>query len=201
MLFHKDEFDKMKFDIHGVDEGKVYVNNEGMKSLKYFTALHNKLGKKGAAVIKYICYMYDQASPMKRHFPELIQRKLECSQLSGLIKYPELHQASMEFSSEMITMAIDEFLKFQNSRIWSMIVSNEEVFYEYQSKLILKTEADHDKDMLQALQIKSKIMNDMDVINQRLESYYDKLYQGDGELIEKVQIKNISPEEIASLNV
>ena len=82
-----------------------------------------------------------------------------------------------------------------------MIVSNEEVFYEYQSKLLIKTEEDRDKDLLQALQIKSKIMSDMDVINDRLESYYGKLYQGDSELIAHVQLKNISPEEIAELNV
>jgi hypothetical protein len=201
MIFHKEEFARMKFKVHGLDKAEVYVMNEGMKSLKTFTALQHKLGAKGGLCIKYICYMYDQMSPMKKHFPDLAQRKVECSLLSGLCQHKELEQAAIEFSSDLITHAIDEFLKYQNSRIWSMIVSNEEVFYEYQSKLLIKTEADHDKDMLQALQIKSKIMSDMDTINQRLDSYYDRMYQGDGELMEQVQIKNISPEEIADLDV
>jgi hypothetical protein len=138
---------------------------------------------------------------MKKHYPELNQRKKECSNLSGLVKNENIESVMMDMESELFVFSIDEFLKYQNNRVWSMIVSNEEVFYEYQSKLLIKTEEERDKDLLQALQIKSKIMNDMDEINKRLEAYYDKLYQGDQELAAKVVVKNITPEDIADLNV
>ena len=78
---------------------------------------------------------------------------------------------------------VDEFLRKQNNRIWSMIVSNEQTFFEYQTKLLSPVEGERDKDILQALQIKSKIMDDLNTINDRLDSYYMKLYGEDQELL------------------
>lgn len=188
----------MSFKVHGV---KDIADVPNIRSLRGFDAIIKNYKDKATPIIKYICYMYDQSSPMKKHYPELEQRKRECSLLSGLAKMPPLEEAMIDMSSELFIISIDGFLKHQNNRVWSMIVSNEEVFYEYQSKLLVKTEEERDKDLLQALQIKSKIMNDMDEINKRLEAYYDKLYQGDQELAAKVIIKNITPEDIADLNV
>lgn len=188
----------MSFKVHGVKDITAVPN---IRSLRGFDAIVKNYKDKATPVIKYICYMYDQSSPMKKHYPELEQRKRECSLLSGLAKMQSLEEAIMGMSSDLFIISIDGFLKHQNNRVWSMIVSNEEVFYEYQSKLLIKTEEERDKDLLQALQIKSKIMNDMDEINRRLEVYYDKLYQGDHELAAKIIIKNITPEDIADLNV
>jgi hypothetical protein len=197
-MFHDSEFSSMSFKVHGVKDITTVPN---IRSLRGFDAIIKNYKDKATPIIKYICYMYDQSSPMKKHYPELEQRKRECSLLSGLAKMQPLEDAMIEMSSDLFIISIDGFLKHQNNRVWSMIVSNEEVFYEYQSKLLVKTEEERDKDLLQALQIKSKIMNDMDEINKRLEAYYDKLYQGDQELAAKVIIKNITPEDIADLNV
>jgi hypothetical protein len=201
LQFHPEEFESMSFNVYPVKEKditKQMPQIERIDSFKKILAAYKDLGP---SIIKYMCYMYDQGSPMKRHFPELSQRKKECANISGVSANHAVEQSLFEMTSPLFLLAIDEFLKFQNHRVWSMIVSNEEVFYEYQSKLLIKTEEDRDKDLLQALQIKSKIMSDMDTINERLESYYDKLYQGDTELIAHVQLKNISPEEIAELDV
>ena len=197
-MFHISEFDSMHFKVHGVKNIEDVPN---IKNLKGFAQIIKSYKEKASAIVKYICYMYDQSSPMKKHYPELNQRKKECSNLSGLAKNENIESVMMSMDSELFVLSIDEFLKYQNNRVWSMIVSNEEVFYEYQSKLLIKTEEERDKDLLQALQIKSKIMNDMDEINKRLEAYYDKLYQGDQELAAKVVVKNITPEDIADLNV
>ena len=201
MEFHKEEFENMTFDVYNIKGKDILKELPKLSRIEIFPKVISSYKEHGAAIVKYICYMYDSGSPMKRHFPELTQRKKECALLSGLAKAPELERAMLDMSSVFFLQAIDDFLKFQNNRIWSMIVSNEEVFYEYQSKLLIKTEEDRDKDLLQALQIKSKIMTDMDEINKRLEGYYDKMYQGDTDLIAKVIIKNITPEEIANLNV
>lgn len=201
MDFHKEEFENMTFNVYGTKSKDILKELPKLTRIEILSKVASSYKEHGSSIIKYICYMYDSGSPMKKHFPELEQRKKECSLLSGLAKAPELEAAMINMSSTFFLQAIDEFLKFQNNRIWSMIVSNEEVFYEYQSKLLIKTEEDRDKDLLQALQIKSKIMTDMDDINKRLEGYYDKLYQGDTDLIAKVIVKNITPEEIANLNV
>lgn len=199
--FHNEEFESMSFNVYMSKNKDILKDIPKLERISNFKKILSSFKDAGVSVVKYVCYMYDQGSPMKRHFPELAQRKRECSNMAGLSKHAHIEQSLFEMTNPLFLLAIDEFLKFQNHRVWSMIVSNEEVFYEYQSKLLIKTEEDRDKDLLQALQIKSKIMSDMDVINDRLESYYDKLYQGDSELIAHVQLKNISPEEIAELNV
>ncbi len=95
---------------------------------------------------------------------------------------------------------VNEFLRKQNNRIWSMIVSNEQTFFEYQTKLLSPVEGERDKDILQALQIKSKIMDDLNTINDRLDSYYMKLYGEDQELLKVIKAdKRLTPEFIANL--
>jgi hypothetical protein len=53
-----------------------------------------------------------------------------------------------------------------------------------------------EKDLMSAIAIKSKLSEDMDAINNRLDSYYDKLY-GDADLKNKVQKVRISPESMS----
>ena len=78
-----------------------------------------------------------------------------------------------------------------------MYISNEQTFYEYQKKLLRNVEGDRDKDVLQALQIKSKLMTDMDDINNRLESYLRAL-TGDDVQVARAIVKRrmITPESI-----
>ena len=146
--------------------------------------------------------MYDQNTPMKEQFPDLKVRKEQCAVLSGydLVKDNEVLHDMFFFLSEKLIVMVDEFLRKQNNRIWSMIVSNEQTFFEYQTKLLSPVEGDRDKDILQALQIKSKIMDDLNTINDRLDSYYMKLYGEDQELLKVIKAdKRLTPEFIANL--
>ena len=104
----------------------------------------------------------------------------------------EEDQINVTFFSEMVI----EFLKDQNSRVWSMIVSNEQSFYEYQKALMSEvTQFTTQKDKLGAISIKSKLMEDSDIISERLEKYYQQLF-GTGELAEQANI-NYTPEGMA----
>ena len=52
--------------------------------------------------------------------------------------------------------------------------------------------------MLQALQIKSKLMNDMDEINSRMESYLRSLTGDDAEVVRAITKRRmVTPESIA----
>lgn len=197
--FHKEEFEAMTFNVH--DKGDDLVAEiPHMSNCAHLVKILKTYKKQGAAIVRYICYMYDQGSPMKKHFPELAVRKQECEHLSGVDEFPPIAQSLRDMSSELFMDGINGFLRFQNHRVWSMIVANEEVFNEYQTRLLEKIDDERDKDLLAALQTKAKIMQEMDAINERLEAYYDKLYQNDSDLIAKVTFKNISPEEIAGLD-
>lgn len=64
-----------------------------------------------------------------------------------------------------------------------MLVSNEEVLWQYQQELLSPiTDFRQDKEKLQALDIKSKLMNECDSMIKRIEGYEDKIYGDDDKL-------------------
>jgi hypothetical protein len=193
-IFNKEDFNKMIFNPFSI-KGSIKKKYPKLKMFKTFDSANDSM-------IKYVLYMYDQNTPLKEQFPELKIRKEQAAVLSGfsLIKDNEkLHDVFFFLSDQLVDM-VDEFLRKQNNRIWSMIVSNEQTFFEYQTKLLSPVEGDRDKDILQALQIKSKIMDDLNTINDRLDSYYMKLYGEDQELLKVIKAdKRLTPEFIANL--
>lgn len=193
-IFNSEDFNKMIFNPFKV-KGSLKKKYPKMKMFSSFKSAEDQM-------IAYVLYMYDQNTPMKEQFPDLKIRKEQAAILSGfdLVKDNEkLHDIFFFQSSKLVDM-VDEFLRKQNNRIWSMIVSNEQTFFEYQTKLLSPVEGDRDKDILQALQIKSKIMDDLNTINDRLDSYYMKLYGEDQELLKVIKAdKRLTPEFIANL--
>ncbi len=193
-IFNVEDFKKMIFSPFKV-KGSLKKKYPKMKMFSSFQSAEDQM-------IAYVLYMYDQNTPMKEQFPDLKIRKEQSAILSGydLVKDNEkLHDIFFFQSSKLVDM-VDEFLRKQNNRIWSMIVSNEQTFFEYQTKLLSPVEGDRDKDILQALQIKSKIMDDLNTINDRLDSYYMKLYGEDQELLKVIKAdKRLTPEFIANL--
>ena len=193
-IFNKDDFNKMFFNPYGV-KGSLLKKYPKLKMFQSFLSADNKL-------IKYVLLMYDANSPMKEQFPDLNIRKEQAALLCGydLVKDESLLSTIFFFENDKVTKMVDEFLRKQNNRVWSMIVSNEQTFFEYQTKLLRPVDGDKDKDILQALQIKSKIMDDLNNINERLESYYMKLYGDDQDLLKTIKAdKRLTPEFIANL--
>ena len=193
-IFNKEDFDKMLFNPYGF-KTSIVKKYPKMKMFKTFQDAEDKL-------IRYVLYIYDLNTPLKEQFPDLKIRKEQAAILSGYdldSDKEELNNIFFFTSTKVISMC-DEFLRKQNNRIWSMIVSNEQTFFEYQTKLLRPVDGDRDKDILQALQIKSKIMDDLNTINDRLESYYMKLYGEDQELLKTIKAdKRLTPEFIANL--
>ena len=167
-----------------------------MKLIPAFKGLKHE---EADSLIAYVVYMYDMHSPLREYYADLRVRKEEAAELAklkGKINLEDLYDLKIEEVSAMV----NDFLVYQNERVWSMFVSNEQTFYEYQQKLLQSVEGDKDKDILQALQIKSKLMNDMDEINTRLEGYLRRMTGEDNQAIEVIQKrKMITPESIANV--
>lgn len=144
-------------------------------------------------VIKYVVLMYHKSSPFIKMFQDINTRKAECMAMAGL---EEEQKELIDFSDINFIYMVSEFLKSQNSRLWSMIVSNEETFDEYQRNLmseVFKTK--DDKDKLNAILIKSKLMEDSDIISKRLDDYYRILFGDSG--VAEFAAQKITPESIA----
>lgn len=78
------------------------------------------------------------------------------------------------------------------------MTANEEVLWQYQQELLTPImNYKNDKDKLQALEIKTKLMQECDAIIKRIEAYEEKIF-GDN-VDKKKEILNLTPESIANV--
>lgn len=168
-----------------------------------------KVKSKLDKTVRYILFMYDVNSPMRAYYPDLEQRKTVAADMAGFDWGVDSMEEIFEFklkvedaivpNDDLLNM-IMEFLKYQNNWVWTMIVSNSEAFYEYNRRVMMPVEGTRDKDILQAINIKTQIMSSQDDIYQRLQRYYRDLSGGDTVLEDAVKVrKRLRPEEIANV--
>jgi hypothetical protein len=97
-----------------------------------------------------------------------------------------------------ILVYINSYLRHQSSKVWSVLAANEEVLWQYQQELLTPIkDFKNDKDKLQALEIKTKLMQECDAIIKRIDAYEDKLFGDTKE--KKSEILNLTPEAIANV--
>jgi len=194
-IFEKENFNRLYIDIY--DKKNVIKNN--LEKITNAFGLVDDSRNDIEKLIKYIMYMYDKNSPMREMYQELEERKTECALLSGYkeSKDKKILKELFNLTDKRACKLISSFLKFQNHKTWAMLLSNEEVLWQYQQELLRPiTDFRQDKEKLQALDIKSKLMNECDSMIKRIEGYENKIYGDDNKL--KEEMKNAtSPENIA----
>jgi len=181
---------------------------------KPLTSVYPKLKEVVGSVddkqIRYILLMYDQNSPLRNHYPDLFKRKEFAASIAGydlmkddvttLFEFRQKNEEDEYEPNEELLGVIMKYLKYQNNWVWSMIVSNEQAFYEYNMRVMMPVEGNKDKDILQAINIKTQIMTSQDEIYQRLQKYYKDLSGGDVQLEDAiVKRKRVRPEDIANV--
>lgn len=167
----------------------------------------NKVKSKIDKTIRYILLMYDVNSPLRLYYPDLEQRKTAACDLAGFDVGSDNMEEILEFkirdgdtispNEELLSMVMN-YLKYQNNWVWTMIVSNSEAFYEYNKRVMMPVEGNRDKDILQAINIKTQIMQSQDDIYHRLQRYYKDISGGDPILEEEIKVrKRLTPESLA----
>jgi hypothetical protein len=170
-----------------------------------YPKLKEIIGSGDDRMIRYVILMYDVTSPLRQHYPDLSKRKEFAATLAGfdLMKDDVVSLFEFRLNDEPYEPLLDmitTYLKYQNNWVWSMIVSNEQAFYEYNRRVMMPVEGNRDKDILQAINIKTQIMVSQDDIYQRLQKYYRELSGGDDKLQEAITTrKRLRPEQIADV--
>jgi len=199
-----------------VEKGMVMIDEREYKKMEFdptvkkiMTVAYPKLkeivGTEDDKMLRYVLLMYDINSPLRQHYPELGKRKEFAAAIAGydLMKDNVVSLFDFKIDDEPHNDLLDvimKYLKYQNNWVWSMIVSNEQAFYEYNRRVMMPVEGNRDKDILQAINIKTQIMTSQDEIYQRLQKYYRDLSGGDVDLEEAITIKKrLRPEEIANV--
>ena len=195
MVFNDSDFKNLCVSIHNEDD-VLEKNKPLFKSM--FNGLHKHRRVDLEKMIKYIIYMYDIKSPMRQLFADVDERKKESAGLAGydLDKDSLRIERIFNFDDRDISQMVTSFLKYQNNKSWDAQSIKEKTMY-HQELLKPITNFKQDKEKLQALDIKSKLMNECDAIIKRIESYEDKIYGQDKKLIQSIQSTPTSPEMVA----
>lgn len=156
--------------------------------------------KNSENIMRYILFMYDPKSPLIRDIRNIKARKQEAAKLSGfdLEKDTEFLDTLYGFTDDKILKSTVRFLiEFIHDRVWSMIVSLEQTFYEYNERLLKPVESTDtkEKDMMSTIVLKSKLIQDLKEIHNLLKEYYKEIFEDD-ELREKI-VNKITPESMA----
>lgn len=188
------EKDFSKLEFNPLVKGKI---------LDKYPKLRAIVGDADDRMVRYVVLMYDINSPLKSHYPELGKRKAFAADLAGYNVSDDL-TSIFDFkledkpNEELLDLTM-KYLKYQNNMVWQMIISNEQAFNEYNRRVMMPVDGNRDKDILQAVEIKTKIMESMDVIYQRLQRYTKEMFGGDDTLEEVItKRKRIRPEEVAA---
>lgn len=188
------DYKNLCFDISKAKSGTLPKSVPDMKVIDSWWAC-NRNDKD--QLIRYIIYMYDKSSPLVRRYNNLDRRKQEAAQLAGYSQDDPSLKAYKDFQDQEFSDMVVDFLIYQNNYTWTMLVSNEQTFYEFQKTLLQESSMiRNDKDKINAIASKSKLMEESDKIVERINSYYKQVFVED-KLIETAKRVASSPEEMA----
>ena len=170
-------------------------------------------------LLKYILCLYDPKSPLIRDYRNNVaNRKREAARLAGydLSKDVKFLEDLYSFQNKIAASSAIVFLRDHiHNMLWTMIVSHEQTFYEYNERLLKpvedalsytsinkegreeETSVDvKEKDIMSTVSMKSKLIDDCKKIYNLLTEYYEKMFE-DKELREQVVVSRITPESMA----
>ena len=159
-------------------------------------------GENAENILRYILFLYDPKSPLIKDSRNIKTRKQEAARLAGfdLKKDSDLLDTVFSFKNKGAAECAISFLKEHiHNRTWSMIVSHEQTFYEYNERLMKPVDAEgetKEKDVMATIVLKSKLIQDLKDIHSILKEYYKEIFDDD-ELRDKVINNRISPETMA----
>lgn len=214
-LFIKKDFDGMRFNVFGLEDEKESTLktrflteaqlifreiNQALKGVEEYR------GPDKQKLIRYILYMYDKGSPMRIFYPDVTRRKEECAKLSfyNLRDDKERLIEIFSLSDEEVSDIITNFIIWQDSMIWSAYVTSTQVYWEYQREMFVSiSTVKDDKQKMDALNSKAKLMKESDGLILSIEAYERKLSQGDSLVKEALDFKKrrITSPELFAHNV
>lgn len=194
------EFVNLKYKIHDLPAGACMTNE--FPELRYYPEFLEPIPLHHDKTLKYIFYCYDLNSDLVS-IADLMQRKEVALTLAGFEKnkkgeWPDDVKKMITFQIKEINDMIFCFLKIQNNRVWTTIVTSEQAFDEYQNLILQPVTGKDDKDTLSAANTKSKLMEESDLLIDRIDKYYKKLFGDNVDLVEVATTKvlPISPQTI-----
>lgn len=193
MNYQKEDFSQCRYNPFTEDLLHAYPELQGI-----FPDLNETQEK----VLRYAMACYDPKSPLIQDFPLWIKRKDMAAFIAGYDFDTEREYLAGLFSGmdEEAMSIIHIFLRMCiRSRLWAMIVSNEDTFWEYNMRLKIPiAKAEKDKDMMSAIQAKTKLSEDQEMFHQRIERLWKEFFGDDEEMAKAAEANfKMNPQQIA----
>lgn len=153
--------------------------------------------------IEYIYWYYNKNSHFISRYRDITRRRKEvikkCFKNVSGARLEDFEDVVIRFRNADYLFFVVEYCKAQNSRVWTMIVCNEHVFGECNDLLLRPIDQEVGNDILKGEELKSRLMKDMQDINERLVAFYSMMFPDtNGIKISGVDVGRITPEKIAS---
>jgi len=147
-------------------------------------------------LLRYIIMVYDPRSPLVVNEKDLGLRKQSAADLAGLsVMGDENVEAVFTCQYNNISELIAGYLRrFAKSKEWAAICAFEFTFWESIKELMEPINGDNSKQILDSVQKKAAIKQEVDLDIKRLDMYYRQFFGQDEELIKK---KRTTPEMLA----
>ena len=157
-------------------------------------------------LVRYILYMYDKGSELRRYFPDIAERKKVCAELSGLDLTKKKHQDKAEefyiLAHKSSRLSMISFIKHQNNVIYGLYWSNIEHLWKLISDVSKQfKEFSNDKAYLEGQKIKSQMLELAEETLGRIKKHELELFQGDDlakDLTTKTR-QGTFPEDVATI--
>lgn len=157
-------------------------------------------------LIRYILYLYDKGSELRRYFPDIAERKKICAELAGLDLTAQLQQDKAEefyvLSHKSSRLSMISFIKYQNNVIYGLYWSNIEHLWKLVSDVSKQfKEFSNDKAYLEGQKIKSQMLELAEETLGRIKKHELELFQGDETAIQLATKtrQGSFPEDMATL--
>lgn len=179
-----------------VKDDHIALNEEDGETDNHISVPDDKM-------VRYIIALYDPKSPLIKGEGNLLRRKEVAAQIAGfdLVKDEAMLEVIYDCKYEHVVLMIQNFLRyFVKDMEWAMLVSYESAFWEFQSRIMQPIErGDKDKDLVSAVQSKTKLTEDINDVYQKYQAAKDRFYGNDTVLIQAAnKIKRFTPEGVAS---
>lgn len=176
--------------------------------LKDFEEFKTFRHKEKAKILQYIEYTYSKESELIQSYPSLKKRKEMAVVKSGLDIKDDFVQELMELQAinkeedefvKAITSLINFYLKNQCDNAFEMLISNQQMFWEFQARIRKPMSEDLDEDKaLKAVEIKDKLARASEEAHKRIQNLYKEIYGEEDKMQKEAEkIVRITPELMA----
>ncbi len=194
------------FDISAIPKGqtvKEFYYPQLLDKLPAAKTIYSHDPINGDKIIRYLLLLYDRYSPLISGYPDVRRRKEQGARVAGFIAVTK--KGEDQTLNGLFDLTVPEYIDviieishIQRIREWDIIMVNEANFYECQ-RILLSPIAETGNDLLKGIDIKGKLRDQMEKIDQVLDKYYRLLFPEDETLSRTVQKrKAITPENMAA---